>query len=239
MEGSHSSAGSDELQGCAMEAVVKEREDDSGEYVSECLVDAGAGAEFQQGEVIEDQFNVSACHFDAGAGAEFQQGVAIEGQTNVSECLFDAGAGAEFQQGVVIEGKVTEKEVRGEESRRMGNAHDAEKGVNSSSHQHAQFVSDPSCDLSGGCVGSVGSAGCGGSLGWVLGRWSARLSSSWCCPGCGLYGDGTLCMMCDGDGVHNSTRGNSDGNLRMVRRPERNEVSAGRFRDPGRESHRR
>ena len=92
----------------------------------------------------------------------------------------DAGAGAEFL-GNVMEGMDKTKDSRSEVSfRHVGSAHDEIKDVNSSSHQHAQLVSDPSSDLFGGCVGSVGSVGCGGSPGWALGRWSARLSSSRC-----------------------------------------------------------
>ena len=96
------------------------------------------------------------------------------------------------------------------------------KNTNSPCHPHAQNF----LDVSSLCVSS-GVSGCGfpsvgvaGSPGWARGRWSARLSSSLCCPGCGLFGDGTLCMVCDFGGVHNPARDNSDLNLRLERRPE-------------------
>ena len=80
-------------------------------------------------------------------------------------------------------------------------------------HRH---VTSPSVPVGRPCgVPSVGSVG---ALGWVRGRGSARLWSAWCCPGCGLYGDGTLCMTCalDTHGGVNSCTNNSTNNLRVV-----------------------
>ena len=78
-------------------------------------------------------------------------------------------------------------------------------------HPHVPSPSVPGARV---CVGS--SFGVGGAPGWAVGRLSARLSSRWCCPGCGLFGDGTLCMTCD---VHDSVNSckESDSNLRMGR----------------------
>ena len=61
-------------------------------------------------------------------------------------------------------------------------------------HPHAHVAPCPSLSCGRACgpplVGSVGAPG------WVRGRVSSR--SAWgCCLGCGLYGDGTLCMACD------------------------------------------
>ena len=85
-------------------------------------------------------------------------------------------------------------------------------------HPHARTLQSgvlPPCGSGGVSVGSVGSSR------WAWGRRSARLSSPWCCPGCGLYGDGTLCMVCDvGEGC-DQVRENSDSvNSRLVRGPE-------------------
>ena len=83
---------------------------------------------------------------------------------------------------------------------------------------HTCPESSASVSCSGVGLPSVGSVG---AFGWVRGRVSAR--SAWrCCPGCGLHGDGTLCMACD-VGTHgeaNSCTMNSTANLRMVRRAE-------------------
>ena len=163
--------------------------------------DAGAGAEFQSKGREDEPEDCVLESRDVEAGAEFQ-------------------AGSAFQCGAVNEGKDTEKVVRGKESRNTDTVDEFEKDGNPSSHQHAHCVTVSPCVSRGGGVGSVGSAGGGGSPCWARGRWSARLASSWCCPGCGLYGDGTLCMMCDGDFVHNSSRGNSKGNLRCERSQE-------------------
>ena len=86
--------------------------------------------------------------------------------------------------------------------------------TNSSSmcHLHAHCFSPSPSSVSPSCVGS--SVGVGGAPGWAVGRLSARLSSRWCCPGCGLYGDGTLCMNCDMHGVGNSCA-DPDLNLRL------------------------
>ena len=86
-------------------------------------------------------------------------------------------------------------------------------------HQHAHVATSPSVSCGRACgLPSVGSVG---ALGWVRGRVSAR--SAWgCCPGCGLYGDGTLCMACD-LGTHggaNSCTIDSSGHLRAVRSAE-------------------
>ena len=106
----------------------------------------------------------------------------------------------------------------------MGSVHGEKSGANSSDpstmcHVHAHNLSSP--PLSGSLPRGGSSVGFGGAPGWARGRVSARLSCSSCCPGCGLYGDGTLCMTCDSRGVVNSGTGNSVPNLRVVRRPER------------------
>ena len=85
-------------------------------------------------------------------------------------------------------------------------------------HQHAHVPSSAHLFESSACGGSSG--GLLGAPGWAVGRASARLSSSWCCPGCGLYGDGSLCMTCGTYGVGNSCTGNSKPNLRVVRSRE-------------------
>ena len=92
-------------------------------------------------------------------------------------------------------------------------------------HPHARTLHS---DSSASGVSSGGSGACGlssvgsvGAFGWVRGRVSAR--SAWgCCPGCGLYGVGTLCMACDVSthGEANSGTINSSVNLRVVRRAE-------------------
>ena len=94
------------------------------------------------------------------------------------------------------------------------------RSVNSSimCHHHAHEPSSAHLTGSFACGGSSG--GLLGAPVWSVGRWSARLSSCWCCPGCGLYGDGTVCMKCDTDGAANSNASNSIPNLRVERRPE-------------------
>ena len=101
----------------------------------------------------------------------------------------------------------------------VGNVHGEKRSANScnpsmSCHLHAHCFSPSPSSVSSSCVGSC--VGVGGSPGWAVGRWSARLSSRWCCPGCGLYGDGTLCMNCDMHGVGNSCT-DPELNLRLVR----------------------
>ena len=108
----------------------------------------------------------------------------------------------------------------------MGNVHSERNHVNSSDmvimgHLHAHSPIVGSSGVGSACVGS--SVGVLGAPGWSVGRWSARLSSPWCCPGCGLYGDGSLCMTCDTHGTRNSCIINSVQNLRSVRRPEHRE----------------
>ena len=96
-------------------------------------------------------------------------------------------------------------------------------------HPHAPTVHCESSACGGLSVGFGGVSSAGGSVGflgsprWARGRWSARLWSPWCCPGCGLYGDGTLCMTCDTHGVMNSCMDNSSSNSRSVRGPEHRE----------------
>ena len=118
-----------------------------------------------------------------------------------------------------VENLQEETEVAGT----VGSVHGEKSGANSSDpstmcHLHAHNLSSPPLSGSLACGGS--SVGFGGAPGWARGRASARLSSSWCCPGCGLYGDGTLCMTCDTHGVENSGTGNSIPNLRAVRSRE-------------------
>ena len=102
--------------------------------------------------------------------------------------------------------------------------HSVSKIPNSSSicHPHARILhcdssaSGVSSGVSGACgVSSIGSVG---ASGW--GRGSAR--SAWCFPGCGLYGDGTLCMTCalDTHGGVNSCTNNTSEHLRVVRSHE-------------------
>ena len=68
-------------------------------------------------------------------------------------------------------------------------------------HQHAHVPSSAHLFESSAWSGSSG--GLLGAPGWAVGQVSARLSSSWCCPGCGLYGDRSLCMTCGTYGVGN------------------------------------
>ena len=108
----------------------------------------------------------------------------------------------------------------------VGNVHGGKRGANSCNpsimcHQHAHNLSSSPLSGSLPCGGS--SVEFGGSPGWARGRASARLSSSWCCPGCGLYGDGSLCMVCDTHGVGHSSTDNSDLNLHLGCRHEHRE----------------
>ena len=147
----------------------------------------------------------------------------------------EGGSGAVWAAENVQKGRVTdfqEMEVLGEEhmvaeaSGIVGSVRGGKSDANSSDmvimgHLHAHSPIVGSLGVGSACVGS--SVGVRGAPGWSVGRWSARLSSSLCCPGCGLYGDGSLCMMCDTHGTRNSCVINSVQNLRLVRRPEHRE----------------
>ena len=118
--------------------------------------------------------------------------------------------------------------MRASDSEDVGAVHIGENGAShslNSIHPHAcALQSDvlspcvPGRGVGGVSVGSVGSSR------WARGRWSARLSSPWCCPGCGLYGDGTLCMVCDvGEGCDQGRENSDSVNSRLVRGPEHRE----------------
>ena len=68
-------------------------------------------------------------------------------------------------------------------------------------HPHAHSLPIASSSGVPPCASGRGfsSFGFRGAPGWARGRASARLSSSWCCPECGLcvYEDGALCVTCD------------------------------------------
>ena len=77
--------------------------------------------------------------------------------------------------------------------------------------------------VSGGRACGVSSLGSVGAPGW--GRGSMR--SAWCCPGCGLFGDGTMCKTCmlETHGGGNSCTYEITKNLRVVRSHELGEGS--------------
>ena len=90
-------------------------------------------------------------------------------------------------------------------------------------HTHTLHSASSTSCVSSGVSGARGSPSVGpvGAFGWVRGRASARLA--WCCcPGCGLYGDGALCMACDVSthGEANSCTIKSTVNSRVVRSAE-------------------
>ena len=151
-------------------------------------------------------------HYVGGGGAEVSSGGAgfvmedgvQDGLADLSETVSERrGSGAGWAAENVQEDGLPDFHETVSERRGSGSnsefAHGVKKDVNSSGHPHAQ--SSPSalssCVSSGASGGGFPSVGFGGSPGWGRGRWSARLSSPLCCPGCGLYGDGTLCMVCD------------------------------------------
>ena len=152
---------------------------------------------------------------EAGAGsADFLESeVAVENCRDVDGCMQ-----VTTEASCVYDGPV-------DRSVDVGAIHMGENGASQSSnslHPHAHTL--PRDVLSpSGSVGGVGgvSVGSVGSSRWARGRGSARLSSPWCCPGCGLYGDGTLCMVCAEGEVCDQSRMNSDQNLRMERSHER------------------
>ena len=138
---------------------------------------------------------------------------------NIGVCELD-GRGFEDDQEKVADQEKMVEEIT------VGSVHGGKSDANSSDtvtmgHLHAHSPIVGSSGVGSACVGS--SVGVRGAPGWSVGRWSARLSSPWCCPGCGLYGDGNLCMTCDTLGTRNSCIINSVQNLRSVRRPEHQE----------------
>ena len=115
----------------------------------------------------------------------------------MGEEVLDAGdMGADTGEEVLVAQDMVASELGSfyePESRRGGiQNHNSFHTGHSSSHLHAQcspsaLSSCVSVSASGGGSSSVGE---GVHLRWVVGRWSARLSSCWCCPGCGCMGMG-------------------------------------------------